>query len=59
MNATVDDKHWVQACMDAGWAYLNHTGSDEIVVRSKDEPATDTGAYVEVCRVTCWINPKI
>ena len=50
MNGEVADQNWVQASIDAGWAYLQHTGADAITVRSKEEPASgETGeTYVRI-----------
>lgn len=56
MNGEVADEHWVRACIDAGWAYLNHTGADSITVRSKERPASDDGSYRRVCTVTLQIH---
>jgi hypothetical protein len=60
MNGTVNEKAvtqtWVDGCVDAAWSYLRYTGSDEIVVRSKDKPASDDGSYVRVCTVALTIH---
>lgn len=56
VNATVDDENWVQASIDAAWAYLNRTGASEITARSNDKPASENGSYVRIATVALTIH---
>lgn len=57
-DGTTDGDNWVTASIDAAWNYLRYTGADSITVRSKDQPATDTGEYVRIATVALEIHDE-